>query len=95
MTPWMRWLHKWVGLLIGLQFVLWMASGLMMGLLPHDKVQGHEFRAHAHAPRAWPADVLAAGEVLKQAGSAQVIVSGWLLDRPVYQALDGKRRQAA
>lgn len=93
MTPWMRWLHKWVGLLIGLQFVLWMASGLMMGLLPHDEVQGHEFRAHAAAPRAWPADVLTAGDVLKQAGPAQVIVSGWLLDRPVYQALDGKQQR--
>ena len=40
MTPWMRTIHKWVGLLIGLQFVLWLASGLMMSLLDHDQVQG-------------------------------------------------------
>ncbi|NNC24713.1 hypothetical protein HKX41_11280, partial [Salinisphaera sp. USBA-960] len=44
MTQWMRRIHKWLGLAIGLQFVLWMASGLVMSLLSHDKVQGHEFR---------------------------------------------------
>ena len=33
MTPWMRTLHKWVGLIIGLQLLLWMASGVMMSWL--------------------------------------------------------------
>lgn len=89
MTPWMRKIHKWVGLLIGLQFVLWMASGLMMGLLSHDKVQGHEFRVHAAPARAWPADAVPAEEVLKRATPAQVIASAWLLDRPVYQVFEG------
>ena len=46
MTPWMRTLHKWVGLIIGLQLLLWMASGVMMSWLDHDQVQGHEFQAH-------------------------------------------------
>ena len=49
MTPWMRKLHKWVGLLIALQFVLWLASGLVMSLLDHDSVQGHEHKAHVAA----------------------------------------------
>lgn len=38
---WFRRLHKWIGLAIGLQVAVWMLSGLMMGLLDHEQVQGH------------------------------------------------------
>ena len=38
---WFRRLHKWIGLAIGIQVALWMLSGLMMGLLDHERVQGH------------------------------------------------------
>jgi Na+-transporting NADH:ubiquinone oxidoreductase subunit F len=40
MTSWMRKIHKWVGLLIGIQFVLWMASGVVISLFDSEKVQG-------------------------------------------------------
>ena len=94
MTPWMRKIHKWLGLIIAVQFVLWMASGLMMAWLEHDKVQGHEFRAHAAAPNAWPADVRPAPVALAAVGEkAQTVASGWLLERPVYQVFDGTRIQ--
>ena len=33
MNHWMRKLHKWVGLLIAIQFLLWMGSGVVMSLL--------------------------------------------------------------
>ena len=80
MTPWMRRLHKWVGLVIALQFVLWMGSGLVMSLLPHDRVQGHEHRAeHAHAPAAWPATALPPGQVLAGAGQpVRSLEASWL-----------------
>ena len=92
MTPWLRKLHKWVGLIIAVQFVLWMASGLMMAWLEHDKVQGHEFRAHATAPRPWPADAGPASAALPVAGDkALTVATGWLLERPVYQVFDGTR----
>ncbi len=45
-----RQLHKWIGLVVGIQVVIWMASGFMMGLLEHDRVQGHHNRSAAHAP---------------------------------------------
>ena len=91
MTPWMRRLHKWVGLVIALQFVLWMGSGLVMSLLPHDRVQGHEHRAeHAHEPATWPATVLPPGQVLAGAGQpVRSLEASWLRDRPVYR-LTGK-----
>jgi uncharacterized iron-regulated membrane protein len=35
-----RRLHKWIGLLIGLQLILWTLSGAVMSLLDHHEVQG-------------------------------------------------------
>ena len=42
----MRFIHKWIGLLLGLQLILWMFSGFMMALLDHDVVEGHNLRKH-------------------------------------------------
>lgn len=91
MTPWMRRLHKWLGLLIGLQLSVWVLSGLGMSLLDHDQVEAHAFRAPAATPRPWPQDVLPAAALLAQPSAAATapvrsIASAWLLDRPVYQA---------
>src|SRR3970040_260190 len=87
MTPWMRKLHKWVGLIIALQFVLWTGSGLIMSLLDHDTVQGHTHRAHAadESP-AWPDGLASPARVLAGAGRpVQTIDTHWLGDRPVYR----------
>lgn len=35
-----RWLHKWFGLVLGVQFLLWALSGATMALLDHHKVSG-------------------------------------------------------
>ena len=56
---WLRKIHKWVGLVIGLQFLVWAISGTAMALLPMDDVAGGE-KADRPAPaipadgRAWP-----------------------------------------
>ncbi len=39
-----RSIHKWIAITLGLQLFLWMLSGLVMGLLPHDLVRGDHFR---------------------------------------------------
>lgn len=86
MTPWMRKIHKWIGLLIGLQLVLWMSSGFVMSLLDAEKVRGREFRAPAPAKQPWPSDVVAVGPLLASArDQAVAVTTGWLLDRPVYR----------
>lgn len=92
MSPWMRRLHKWVGVILAIQFVLWMSSGVMMSLLEADKVAGREFRVKSPAPPAWPHDVLSTDAVL--AGTKESIMtisSGWLLDQPVYRLENDKR----
>lgn len=44
-----RRIHKWVGLILGLQFLLWALSGSVMALLDMEEVGGHDMAAtHAH-----------------------------------------------
>ena len=42
---WLRRIHKWVGLVIGLQLLIWAISGTAMALLPMDEVAGGESQA--------------------------------------------------
>lgn len=87
MTPWIRKLHKWVGLVIALQFVVWTASGLTMSLLDHDTVEGHQHQAsHAQEAAAWPIGMLAPARLLATAKQpVQTIEATWLQQRPVYR----------
>lgn len=44
----MVWAHKWLGLIIGVQVVLWLASGLFMTAVPIETVRGeHNIRKAA------------------------------------------------
>ncbi len=45
---WVRRAHKWIGLLIGVQALLWMISGLYMVVVPLDVIHGDHL---VHAPR--------------------------------------------
>ena len=40
---WVRRIHKWLGLLIGLQVVLWLSGGVVMSLIPIDMVRGESW----------------------------------------------------
>ena len=92
MSHWMRRIHKWVGLILAIQFVLWTASGALMSVLDSDKVAGREFRVKPPAPPAWPRDVLSTDAVLAATKeSIMTINSGWLLDQPVYRLQNDKR----
>jgi len=61
-----RWLHKWFGLVLGLQFLLWAGSGAVMALLDHHKVSGE----HAILP---VAQIAAPAEPLPLAAVAETI----------------------
>ena len=87
MTRWMRLLHKWVALVLALQFVAWMVSGLALSLIDHHAVAGEPHRAAAQAkPRPWPAGLRAPARVVADAGErVQRLEALWLVDRPVYR----------
>ena len=91
MMPRMRTLHKWIGLIIAIQFVLWMASGVVMSLLDADKVRASALRAKPPAVRLWPADTMPLDAILAASTrEATTISSAWLLELPVYQLASAK-----
>ncbi|HYW16130.1 MAG TPA: hypothetical protein VE891_08250 [Allosphingosinicella sp.] len=59
-APLLRRIHKWIGLILGLQFVIWTVSGATMALLDMDTVAGGKARPAAVASplrtnvSAWP-----------------------------------------
>ena len=62
-----RTLHKWVGLILGLQFILWSFSGAMMALLDTDKVSGAT-SVREPAAVVIPGAVLPLGQVAERIG---------------------------
>ena len=67
-----RRIHKWVGLILGLQFVIWTVSGSMMALIDHHEVMG-EHLAHGHEPMAWPAQVVPPTQLRASLGGTEVL----------------------
>jgi len=81
-----RWLHKWFGLILGLQFLLWASSGAVMALLDHHEVSAeHSVLPIAHP--ASPAQPLALAQVAERVGAPIVTLQlKPLYDRYVYEA---------
>jgi uncharacterized iron-regulated membrane protein len=67
---WLRKIHKWVGLVIGLQFLIWAISGAAMALLSMDEVAGGAMAGHAEP-------------VLLPSASGWKNVQGRLGDQPI------------
>ena len=40
--------HKWLSLIVGLQLLVWLGTGLYFNLMDHSKASGNEFRVHSH-----------------------------------------------
>ncbi len=83
-------LHLWLGVIVGLQLLLWTASGLFMTSAAIETVRGTPLRRNPI-----PADLRSAGPVLppeavlvSRTESAELIM---LLGRPVYRLTAGER----
>lgn len=80
-----RTLHKWFGLILGLQLLLWTISGAMMALLDHHKVSG-EHTVRAPAPLAAPTQLVPIGTLAEAVGApVQSVKLRPLNDRYVYE----------
>lgn len=65
-------LHKWIGLVVGIQILFWVLGGLVMTAIPIERVHG-DHHITAPPPPAWPADkIIPLAEVAKSAGYAEV-----------------------
>ena len=70
-APLLRRIHKWIGLVLGLQFVIWAASGATMSLLDMETVAGGKARPAAAAP-ALPSGASAWPEIRRSLGSQRI-----------------------
>jgi uncharacterized iron-regulated membrane protein len=88
-----RQIHKWVGLILGLQFLLWTVSGLGMALLDHEEVSGGPRPPQAAAP---PMPATAGWATALQSLGSQSLIGlsvRPLLDRQIFEVVtaDGVR----
>ena len=77
--------HIWLGWIVGVQLLLWMASGLVMSFLPIETVRGEHLRAEQPA-RVLPTDGLVAPDALLRNAPMTVdsLTLTHLVDQPVY-----------
>ena len=88
---WARRAHKWIGLIIGVQALLWMISGVYMTVISLDIIHGDHL-AHTHSepldPRAVRVDQSALAD--KYPGLTSLRMKR-LLDREVYELHQGEK----
>ena len=77
--------HKWLGLFLGLQVVIWSLSGLYMTIVHIDTIHGDHLVQTAPIPSV-AASSLADPVKLAAANDAQSIRLGWLDEKPIYIA---------
>lgn len=85
--------HKWLGLFIGLQVVVWSLSGLYMTVVHIDTIHGDHL-VRQPSPRSIPAARLVDPIAVAAANDAQSVRLAWLRDRPIYVA-KGEAGEAA
>jgi hypothetical protein len=84
-TRTVRWLHLWGGVIVGIQIILWVASGLVMVARPLDEVRGTTLRREPAALN------LPAG--LPALTGVEKLELGNLLGKPVWKLTDGQGKR--
>lgn len=78
--------HRWLGLLIGVQVLLWITGGAIMSMLRLEEVRGEHLAAKPAAVALEPgAAFVPVGAVLQGAGPVTAVTLESLLGRPVYR----------
>ena len=75
--------HKWLGLFVGLQIVIWSLSGLYMTVVHIDTIHGDHL-IRQPAPRSVSAAELANPIAVMAAYDARSVRLAWLRGRPIY-----------
>ena len=80
-------IHLWLGIAVGVQVMLWLASGLVMVLWPIETVRGEHLRTpEAEQPLDWTTDGLPLGTILSVANTPVLSArTGRLAGTPVWQ----------
>ncbi len=77
--------HLWAGVLLGVQVILWMLSGVVMSWYHIDLVRGDRQAAEIVPLQLDTADYISPARIIDQAGSANEITLRRFLGQPVYE----------
>ena len=79
-------LHKWLSLIVGIQLIIWLGTGLYFNLMDHKTAGGNEYRQRvSHQPEQFdfrPVPLASLG-----AETAERVKLIWLLEKPYYQVI--------
>lgn len=87
---WVRRAHKWIGLIIGVQALLWMISGLYMVVVPLDVIHGDHLAHVTTAPLKAAATRVDERELAAQFPGITAIKLKNMLGKEVYEIRQGK-----
>ncbi|MCU7555581.1 2Fe-2S iron-sulfur cluster-binding protein [Alteromonas sp. ASW11-19] len=75
--------HKWLSLVVGIQLLVWLGTGVYFNLMDHHKAMGHEFRAHSHQEtKAGNLNIVPVSSIASAPPiSVQML---WILNHPYY-----------
>lgn len=76
--------HKWLSLLVGLQLLIWLGTGLYFNVMDHDKASGSQYRQHQVEPKSDPMFLIDPKRVLQQNDKVISLSQVSLLSRPYY-----------
>jgi Na+-transporting NADH:ubiquinone oxidoreductase subunit F len=83
--PWIRKIHKWASVIVGIQFLLWLGSGIYFNVMDHDKAAGRTYRAYSQTDvKIDTQKLLEPSSVLSQFQPSMMLTSTTLLSKPVY-----------
>ncbi|MGZ8287738.1 MAG: PepSY domain-containing protein [Telluria sp.] len=87
---WVRRAHKWIGLVIGVQALLWMISGLYMVVVPLDVIHGDHLAHVASEPLKPTASRIAQGALAQRYPGITSLRLKNMLGKEVYEIRQGK-----
>lgn len=80
----LRRIHLWFGILLGVQVIVWMLSGLVMSWFHIDLVRGEREAAFRQPPELRAAAYAAPGGVIAQSDGVHSVELRYFLNRPAY-----------
>lgn len=86
MMSWVRKIHKWASLLIGLQMLIWVVSGLAFNVIDHEKASGNTYRQKMIAEQFVPSGInlLSVEKILQAYPDTIELTQTTLLSTPYY-----------
>lgn len=91
MMLWIRKIHKWASVIVGIQFLLWLSSGIYFNLMDHNKAVGHAyFSDHKEIANFDPLQMTDPKLVLEKFQPSVELIPTTLLTKPYYLLIHQK-----